>query len=75
MQFSTVTLSLISLVAFASAAPSDLSNRSPKPVSNIIQYPVDHSIDMIKRAHLDARCNVACPCNWCGMTLCCECEC
>ncbi|KAH6866896.1 hypothetical protein BKA58DRAFT_403726 [Alternaria rosae] len=73
MQFTTLALPLIALLSFGSAAPSELRDRSPAPVSNLIQYPADHSIDMVKRAHLEARCDVSCPCNWCGMTICCEC--
>ncbi|EDU45505.1 predicted protein [Pyrenophora tritici-repentis Pt-1C-BFP] len=75
MQFTTLAFSIFTLLSFAAAAPSEVMGRSPAPVSNLIQYPADHSVEMIKRAHMEARCNVGCPCNWCGMTICCECEC
>jgi len=75
MQFTTLALPLITFLSFATAAPSEVMGRSPAPVSNLIQYPADHSVEMIKRAHMEARCNIGCPCNWCGMTICCECNC
>jgi hypothetical protein len=75
MHFTSITLSFLSLLAFASAAPSELTLREALQSGAMIQYPADHSIDMIKRAHLEARCNVGCPCNWCGTTLCCQCNC
>ena len=76
MQFTTLALPLITFLSFAAAAPSEaMGRRSPAPVSNLIQYPADHSVEMIKRAHMEARCNVGCPCNWCGMTICCQCNC
>ncbi|KAF2025751.1 hypothetical protein EK21DRAFT_75723 [Setomelanomma holmii] len=75
MHFSSLALPLFSLLALTAAHP----NPAPEPVSlaprGLTQYPADQTIDMVKRAHLEARCNVACPCNWYGMTICCECNC
>ncbi|EOA80766.1 uncharacterized protein SETTUDRAFT_44662 [Exserohilum turcica Et28A] len=67
MKLATLALPLATLLSVASAGPA--------PASNLISYPAEHSIAMVKRAHLEARCNVGCPCSWCGMTICCECEC
>ncbi|KAI0589930.1 hypothetical protein Ptr902_05342 [Pyrenophora tritici-repentis] len=57
MQFTTLAFSIFTLLSFAAAAPSEVMGRSPAPVSNLIQYPADHSVEMIKRAHMEARCN------------------
>ncbi|KAL5348661.1 hypothetical protein ACLOAV_006078 [Pseudogymnoascus australis] len=73
MQFTSVFIALVSLMAVANAAPDALVRKALD--SAVMQYPGDLSMDLIKRAQAAARCNTGCPCNWCGMTICCQCTC
>ncbi|USP75309.1 hypothetical protein yc1106_02583 [Curvularia clavata] len=55
MKFSSLSLPLFALLSFASAAPSEMAGRSPVPNPNILEYSAEHSVEMIKRAQIEAR--------------------
>ncbi|KAF2828068.1 hypothetical protein CC86DRAFT_289510 [Ophiobolus disseminans] len=74
MQFTSVALPILGLLAFASAHPAAEAHMSLAP-RGMVSYPAGHTLDMIKRAHLEARCDTACPCITCGRTICCKCNC
>ncbi|KAH8731657.1 hypothetical protein GQ44DRAFT_604098 [Phaeosphaeriaceae sp. PMI808] len=67
MQFTSLALPILSILALVAAHPS--------PSSDLMTYPADNTIEMVKREQEKARCNPACPCVWFGMTIYCQCNC
>jgi hypothetical protein len=76
MQFPTLTLlPLFVLLTLTAAHPSPNAANTSPVARDLVEYPADHTVDMIKTAHAASGCNPGCPCVWCGMTMCCQCNC